>query len=80
MAGLTAAIIGGLLVSRINGSHVTITGPAAGLIIVTLSAVETLGQGNQMAGYHYTLAAIFMAGIVMHSYICNHQKTNRTNE
>jgi MFS superfamily sulfate permease-like transporter len=65
MAGLIAAIVGGLFVSRINGSHVTITGPAAGLIVVNLAAVETLGQGNQTAGYYYTLAAIFIAGILI---------------
>ena len=63
IAGLFAAIVGGLLVSRINGSHVTITGPAAGLIVVNLSAIEVLGAGDNNAGYHYTLAAIFVAGI-----------------
>ena len=30
MSGLIAAIVGGLLVSRINGSFVTIAGPAGG--------------------------------------------------
>ena len=63
VAGLFAAIVGGLVVSRINGSHVTITGPAAGLIVVNLTAVETLGQGNNAAGYRYALAAIVVAGI-----------------
>ncbi|MGE5387922.1 MAG: SulP family inorganic anion transporter, partial [Hyphomicrobiales bacterium] len=32
--GVISAIVGGLLVSRINGSFVTINGPAAGLIVV----------------------------------------------
>tara|TARA_R110002050_G_scaffold252628_2_gene390881 strand:- start:9969 stop:12149 length:2181 start_codon:yes stop_codon:yes gene_type:complete len=63
IAGLLSAIVGGLLVSRINGSFATITGPAAGLIVVNLSAIEVLGAGDNVAGYHYTLAAIFMAGI-----------------
>lgn len=62
IAGLFAAIVGGLLVSRINGSNVTITGPAAGLIVVNLAAVEMLGQGDPVAGYKYTLAAIVVAG------------------
>ncbi len=39
MAGLIAAIVGGLLASRITGSFVTISGPAAGLIVVIIGAV-----------------------------------------
>jgi len=65
MAGLITAIIGGLLVSRIRGSYVTINGPAAGLIVVNLAAVERLGQGDTMAGFHYTLAAIAIAGTLI---------------
>ncbi len=64
MAGIIAAMVGGLLVSRINGSHVTISGPAAGLIVVTLGAVESLGGGDPLAGYHRALAAIVVAGIL----------------
>jgi MFS superfamily sulfate permease-like transporter len=64
MAGLIAAMVGGLLVSRINGSYVTISGPAAGLIVVTLGAVESLSQGDPIAGYHRALAAIVCAGLL----------------
>ncbi|QSA95843.1 SulP family inorganic anion transporter [Methylococcus sp. EFPC2] len=64
MAGILTAAVGGLLVSRINGSHVTITGPAAGLIVVILAAVQSLGQGDAMAGYRYTLAAIVISGVL----------------
>lgn len=64
MAGIISAIVGGLFVSRVNGSHVTITGPAAGLIVVILDAVQTLGEGDAIAGYQYTLAAILVAGIL----------------
>lgn len=60
-AGIISAIIGGLLVSRINGSFLTINGPAAGLIVVILAAVQALGEGDAMAGYRYTLAAIVVA-------------------
>jgi MFS superfamily sulfate permease-like transporter len=62
-AGIITAIVGGLLVSRINGSFVTICGPAAGLIVVILDSVQTLGQGDALAGYRYTLAAILCAGL-----------------
>ena len=60
-AGIISAIVGGLLVSRINGSYITINGPAAGLIVVIYSAVQALGEGDAIAGYRYTLAAIVIA-------------------
>ena len=62
-AGIITAIVGGLLISRLNGSHIVINGPAAGLIVVMLSAVQSLGEGDLMAGYRYTLAAIMVAGM-----------------
>ncbi len=62
MAGITSAIVGGLLVSRINGSYLTIAGPAAGLIVVIMASVQNLGQGDDLAGYRFTLAAIVLSG------------------
>ena len=64
MAGIITAIVGGVLVSRFNGSFVTINGPAAGLIVVILDAVTELGHGDPMAGYKYTLAAIVCASVI----------------
>jgi len=63
-AGLITAIIGGLIVSRLNGSFVTVTGPAAGLIVVILDSVHALGEGDAMAGYRFTLAAIVCASVI----------------
>jgi MFS superfamily sulfate permease-like transporter len=63
-AGIISAIVGGLVVSRINGSFVTINGPAAGLIVVILASVQELGKGDAMAGYRYTLAAIVCASVI----------------
>lgn len=63
-AGIISAIVGGLLVSRISGSYLTINGPAAGLIVVILAAVQALGEGDAMAGYRYTLAAIVVSGVL----------------
>ncbi len=63
-AGIITAIIGGIVVSRLSGSYVTINGPAAGLIVVVLDAVQSLGEGDAMAGYRYTLAAIVVASVL----------------
>ncbi len=63
-AGIIPAVVGGLLVSRINGTFVTITGPSAGLIVVLLAAVESLGKGDMMVGYQLTLAAIVISGFL----------------
>lgn len=63
-AGLLAAVVGGILGSWLGGAYVTINGPAAGLIVVVLSAVETLGRYNPEQGFAMALAAIVGAGIL----------------
>ena len=61
-AGIITAIVGGMIVSLTSGSHVTINGPAAGLIVIVLGAVEGLGEGNAEAGYRLALAVGVVAG------------------
>ncbi len=63
-AGLLAAIVGGVLGSWLGGAQLTINGPAAGLIVVILGAVESLGQGDNVMGFRYMLAATIAAGIL----------------
>lgn len=63
-AGLTAAILGGVLGSLLSGTHVAINGPAAGLIVVILHAVTTLSDGDPVSGYKRTLACIVVAGLL----------------
>jgi MFS superfamily sulfate permease-like transporter len=62
LMGLVTAIIGGLLVSLIAGSPLTIKGPAAGLIVIVVGAVGEFGGGEQ--GWHLALGAIVVAGMV----------------
>jgi MFS superfamily sulfate permease-like transporter len=64
MSGLIAAIVGGIFVSRISGTFVTINGPAAGLIVVILDGVNRLGHGDALLGYKLTTAAIVCAGLI----------------
>lgn len=75
MAGVISAIIGGLLVSRINGSSLTVVGPAAGLIVVIFASVQNLGLGDMPAGYRYTLAAIVISGVLQ--IVLGHFKAGR---
>lgn len=64
VAGIFTAIIGGIIVSFFRGSQLTIKGPAAGLIVIALGAVEELGQGDPARGYQLALAAIVAAGVL----------------
>ncbi|MCU0439647.1 MAG: SulP family inorganic anion transporter [Raineya sp.] len=57
ITGVFTAIIGGMIVALLSGSRLTIKGPAAGLIAIALSAVESLG-------YEKALATIVIASII----------------
>ncbi len=68
LAGIVTAIVGGMLASRISGTFVTISGPAAGLIVITLGAAESMGGAfaeNGFAGYPHALGAIIIGGLIM---------------
>ena len=65
IAGIIAAIAGGIVVSLLGGSHLTITGPGNGLVIVILSAIVGMGEGDLYQGYLYTLAAIMLSGLLL---------------
>jgi MFS superfamily sulfate permease-like transporter len=64
ISGIYTAIIGGMVVSLFMGARVTIKGPAAGLIAISLSAVEELGHGDAMKGYQLTLAIVVLASVI----------------
>lgn len=62
--GLVSAIIGGMVVSFVAGSRLTIKGPAAGLIVIIADAVAEFGHGDAILGWKFTLGAIVIAGIL----------------
>lgn len=62
--GLITAMIGGIVVSFLSGSALTIKGPAAGLIVIVAGAVAELGQGNTETGWHLALGAVVVAGVI----------------
>ncbi len=43
-SGLIAGLVGGLLVAWLSGSQLSVSGPAAGLTVIVLNAIETLGS------------------------------------
>ena len=60
--GVLTAMIGGLFVSLLAGSRLTIKGPAAGLITICSGAVMELGGGEE--GWHLALGVIVVAGLI----------------
>ncbi len=64
IAGIITAIVGGMLVSFLSGSYVTINGAAAGLIVIVLGAIEGLGGGDVEAGFRYALAVGVVCGVI----------------
>ena len=63
-AGLWAAIVGGIIGGLAGGSYLTINGPAAGLIVVVLSAIQDLGGGDNALGFRRAIAAFCVAGLI----------------
>jgi MFS superfamily sulfate permease-like transporter len=62
--GLLTAIIGGIFVSFIMGSRLTIKGPAAGLIVIVAGSVAEFGKGDDILGWKLALGAMVVAGVV----------------
>lgn len=64
VAGILTAIVGGLVATWIGGGHLTIKGPAAGLIVIAVGAVQELGNGDAVLGYRRALAVGAVAAVI----------------
>lgn len=57
-SGIIAGFVGGLVVGFFSGSPLGVSGPAAGLVVIVLTALETLGS------FEALLLATFLAGAI----------------
>lgn len=57
-SGIIAGVIGGVVVGYLSKSHVSVSGPAAGLTAIVLTAITDFGAFNIF------LTAVFLAGIM----------------
>src|SRR5690606_7563399 len=57
-SGVITGIVGGLLVVWLSGSQLSVSGPAAGLTVIVLNGIETLGS------FEAFLLAVVLAGML----------------
>lgn len=57
-SGIISGIVGGIVVGYLSNSHLSVSGPAAGLTAIVLTAITDLGSFNSF------LLAVFIAGII----------------
>ena len=57
-SGLIAGIVGGLVVGILSGSHLSVSGPAAGLTVIVLGAIDSLPTWEAF------LLAVVLAGVL----------------
>ncbi len=57
-SGLIAGIVGGIVVGSLSGSSIGVSGPAAGLAVIVLDAINGFGS------YEIFLVAVVLAGII----------------
>ncbi|MCQ0110192.1 Sulfate permease, MFS superfamily [Zhouia amylolytica] len=57
-AGLISGIVGGIVIGLLSKSSLSVSGPAAGLVVIVLNAVDSLGS------YEAFLMAVVLAGVI----------------
>lgn len=58
LSGIIAGIIGGIVIGKLSNSSLGVSGPAAGLVVIVLTAIETLGS------FEAFLVAVVLSGII----------------
>jgi MFS superfamily sulfate permease-like transporter len=69
-SGIIAGVVGGIVVSFLSGSQVSVTGPAAGLAVIVANAIADLGSfpafltAVVLAGFLQFLMGVFRLGLI----------------
>ncbi|HEY2024101.1 SulP family inorganic anion transporter [Paraburkholderia sp.] len=61
-AGLVSGIIGGLVVASLSGSRLSVSGPAAGLVVIVVDGIARLG------GFSAFLLAVLLSGVIQFGF------------
>lgn len=63
MSGILSAIVGGLVTTLYRGGHISVNGPAKGVIAVILLGITIMDDGSGQA-FNYVLATIVVSGAI----------------
>ncbi len=63
MSGIISAIVGGVVTTLYRGGHISVNGPAKGVIAVILLGILMMDDGSGQA-FNYVLAAVVVSGAI----------------
>jgi len=63
MSGILSAIVGGVVTTLYRGGHISVNGPAKGVIAVILLGITLMDDGSGQA-FNYVLAAVVVSGAI----------------
>jgi len=63
MSGILSAVVGGIVTTLYRGGHISVNGPAKGVIAVILLGIALMDDGTGQA-FNYVLAAIVVSGAI----------------
>lgn len=63
MSGILSAVVGGIVTTLYRGGHISVNGPAKGVIAVILLGIALMDDGSGQA-FNYVLAAVVVSGAI----------------